>query len=53
LEKSDEREFLFRTKACTDPELLIRVAEVGRDLLNVSPLLLIIRRLIDGQLVGC
>jgi hypothetical protein len=51
-EKSDEHEFLFGLKAYADPELLVQIARVDLDLLVVSLLLLPIRLLIDGLLVG-
>jgi hypothetical protein len=50
LEKSDEREFLFSIKACTNPELLFWIIEIGWNFF-VSNLLLQIHRLIDELLV--
>jgi hypothetical protein len=53
LEKSDEREFLFGLKACANLELLVRVAGVNWNFFIIRPLLLIIRLLIDGWVIGC
>jgi hypothetical protein len=50
--KSDEHEFVFGLKACADLELPVRVTGVNWDFLVISLLLLPLRRLIDGLLVG-
>jgi hypothetical protein len=49
--KSDERGFQFGFQFCADPELLVQIARVNWDFLIIS-LLLPVRRLIDGLLVG-
>jgi hypothetical protein len=51
-EKSDEREFLIGPKACADPELLVWVGRIDWDFLIIGLLLLPVRLLIDGMLVG-
>jgi hypothetical protein len=51
-EKSDEREFLFDFQVCVDPKLLVQVDGVDWDFLFTSPLLLPVRWLISGLLVG-
>jgi hypothetical protein len=51
LEKSDEREFLFRIRDCTDPKLLFWIVKVDWNFFVCSFLLLQILQLISGLVV--
>jgi hypothetical protein len=50
MKKSDEREFLFGIKICTNLELPVLVTGVSQDLLVVGPLLLVVCQLINRML---